>query len=161
MKHCHHRVSLNPKWCFQIGLSGFWDWNDWTLVLVWGALTFLRCLSRWLGRDGKAERTAGRHSAGTASPFAAVEGEMKTMKRRREDRWWTVCSQRATVISDFLHVQAVGNQWKIYLTSSDDELREQFAEYRKIKLKFGFIYLKSSVIGEKQASNVTKVWNVL
>lgn len=51
------------------------------LRLDCGTLTFLRCPSQWLEKDGRAEETAGHHSAGTASLFAATGGRDDEQER--------------------------------------------------------------------------------
>lgn len=60
----------------------------------WGTLTFLRHPFRWLERGGRVERTAGHHSAGTASQFAATgtgrdeDDEEERWAQMRRIKWW-------------------------------------------------------------------------
>lgn len=60
--HTVHMFDWSKVHC---GGPGLWGQD-------WCTLTFHRCPFRWSGRDGRAEPTEGRHSAGTASPFAAA-----------------------------------------------------------------------------------------
>lgn len=65
------------------------------LAVVDWTLTFLRCLARWLGRDGREELTADHHSAGTASLFAATEEEERDEDEEEEERERLISEQTA------------------------------------------------------------------
>lgn len=65
------------------------------LAVVDCSLTFLRCLARWLGRDGREELTADHHTAGTASLFAATEEEERDEDEEEEERDRLISEQTA------------------------------------------------------------------
>lgn len=91
-EHKHRPIQIF-YWSRNITKSITVGLNCWVLRNC-GTLTFLRHPFRWLGRGGRVERTAGRHSAGTASPFAATgrgrdedDGEERWAQTRRI-KWW-------------------------------------------------------------------------
>lgn len=66
-------------------------WSYRAVRLDCGTLTFLRCPSQWLGKDGRAAQMAGHHSAGTASLFAATGGRDDEQEERGRLMTHTKC----------------------------------------------------------------------
>lgn len=88
-------------------------------------LTFLHYPSPWLGRDGKAEQTAGCHAVDTASPFATTgkrhEADERGLLVRR--MFWNCC--KMSKLSDDISIEIKSSDW---LTMKRTQMAQQIKD---------------------------------